>query len=374
MTGLSVKDELEGYLQRYGSTPVALADLLCDSHPRARVALVCDGETETRMSFGDLADRSARLAGSLVELGVRVGDRVAVLMPKSPELLITVLAIWRSGAVHVPLFTAFGPDAVDYRIAHSDAVLVVTDAGNRAKITSGVTDRRVPVVVAGTPRQAGDVDFSQLVDHGAPLNVQRRDPGDPFILIYTSGTTGQPKGVAVPVRALTSFHSYVRHGLDVRPEDVAWNFADPGWAYGLYYGIVGTLLLGQTILWRTMQFDAADFFATLLRHGVTNIVGAPTVYRSLRSAGLPGGFKESHKLRAMSSGGEPLNAELLDWSRDDLGVPIRDHYGQSEVGMVAFGSQHPELSIEPVPGSMGIPARIALREVPCPPSSVHAVA
>jgi acetyl-CoA synthetase len=158
------------------------------------------------------------------------------------------------------------------------------------------------------------------------------------------------------VRALGAMESYLRHGLEVRHDDVYWNLADPGWAYGLYYGVIGPLLMGQSILWRGVPFDAEDVYAALVRHSVTNLAGAPTVYRSLRSAGVPAGFRDGHRLRAISSAGEPLDAELLEWSERDLGVAIRDHYGQSELGMVVFFAQHPELRRKPVPGSMGTAA------------------
>jgi acetyl-CoA synthetase len=326
---------------------VDLGEVLADAHADANaVALTFEtADDTTRLTYRELAETSRRLAGALAEAGVGIGDRVAVLLPKSPELLVTLVAIWRRGAVHVPLFTAFGPDAVDYRLGHSEACLVVTDPANRPKITP-----TTPVMCVGTS------EFAAAVAEGPVLGSVDRDPDDLFVLLYTSGTTGQPKGVEVPVRALGAFESYLRHGLDVRDDDVYWNFADPGWAYGLYYGVIGPLLMGQSILWRGVPFDAQDVYAAILRHAVTNLAGAPTVYRTLRGADVPQGFRDGHRLRAISSAGEPLDAELLEWSERDLGVAIRDHYGQSELGMVVFLAQHPELRREPVPGSMGTAA------------------
>jgi acetyl-CoA synthetase len=331
--------------------------VLADAHADGdSVALTFEtGDDTTRMTYRELAEASRRLAGALAEAGVGIGDRVAVLLPKSTELLVTLVAIWRRGAVHVPLFTAFGPEAVDYRLAHSEACLVVTDAANRPKITFANTPR-IPVLCVGTAGAAGDRDFDAAVAEGAALGSITREPDDLFVLLYTSGTTGQPKGVEVPVRALGAIESYLRHGLEVRQDDVYWNLADPGWAYGLYYGVIGPLLMGQSILWRGVPFDAEDVYAAILRRSVTNLAGAPTVYRNLRSAGVPAGFRDRHRLRAISSAGEPLDAELLEWSERDLGVAIRDHYGQSELGMVVFLAQHPELRREPVPGSMGTAA------------------
>jgi acetyl-CoA synthetase len=316
-----------------------LGDVLCDRHGD-RPALLCEGSDGiTRMTYTELAVASRRLAGALAAEGVGPGDHVAVLLPKSPDLLVALLAIWRLGAVHVPLFTAFGPDAVAYRVAHSRSRLVITDAENRPKVPE-----TVPVLSARA-----------AVDREPPRDADR-DADDAFVLLYTSGTTGHPKGVEVPVSALEAFRDYLSHGLDVRADDVYWNVADPGWAYGLYVGVVAPLLEGREILWRTVPFAAEDMLEAIVRHGVTNLAGAPTVYRTLRAAGVPDGYRDTHRLRAISSAGEPLDAELLDWSQRELGLPIHDHYGQSELGMVVYFPHDPALRRTPVAGSMGIAA------------------
>jgi acetyl-CoA synthetase len=349
----TIDANIASWLARYGGERVNVAHLLCDSHAADALALLFDGPNGVeRLTYGELRERSQRLAGALREAGVGENDRVAVMLPKSSELVVSLLAIWRVGGVHVPLFTAFGPDAADYRIAHSGARLVITDAGNRQKVGGSV-----PVMCVAEPAQqrAGDLDFAGAVESGSSFQGIER-PGDALMfLLYTSGTTGQPKGVETPVRALAAIHAYMHYGLDVRPDDVFWNMADPGWAYGLWCGIVGSMLLGHTVLMRGRPFDAEDILAAILEHGVSNLTGAPTVYRALRAAGVPEGFRERSSLRAVSSGGEPLNAELLAWSARELGSEIHDHYGQSELAMVAAFAHHPELRRQPVPGSMGCP-------------------
>jgi acetyl-CoA synthetase len=187
-------------------------------------------------SFREMRDRSARFAGVLRSLGVGRGDRVATLLPKSPELMIATLGLWRLGAVHVPLFTAFGPHAIAFRTGHSATRVIVTDLANRPKL-AGLD---LPVITVeerdGAAAGPGDLPFRAATAAAQPLaDVVRVSGDDPFILIYTSGTTGQPKGVEVPVRALTTFAVYMRFGLDVRDDDVYWNIADPGWAYGQFY-------------------------------------------------------------------------------------------------------------------------------------------
>ena len=353
-----VASPIAGWLDRYGAPEVSLGAVLCDDHADSgAVALVYDhpGGVE-RMTYAELRDRSRRLAGALHESGVAAGDAVAVMLPKSPELIVALVAIWRLGAVHVPLFTAFGPDAVSYRIRSSHARAVIVDAGNRGKVWPGDAPTVFCVAPAGARVKGGDRDVAAAVVDGPPLVGTTRSGDDLLILLYTSGTTGQPKGVEVPVRALASFHSYMHHVLDVRPDDVYWNVADPGWGYGLWFAIVGPLLMGRSTLLRGSPFDPAATYAAIVDHGVTNLAAAPTVYRSLRAAGVPDGFRERSRLRAVSSAGEPLNAELLEWSTRELGVAIHDHYGQSELGMPVGFAHHPALQRDPIPGSMGVSA------------------
>lgn len=349
----TVDTNIACWLARYGGERVNVAQLLCDAHPQDALALVFDGPGGVeRLTYGELRERSQRLAGALREAGVGVEDRVATMMPKSSELVVALLAIWRLGAVHVPLFTAFGPDAAGYRIAHSSTRLVIADAGNREKVGDSAP---VMCLADAEQQRPGDLDFAAAVQSGPSFAGVERSGDDLMFLLYTSGTTGQPKGVETPVRVLAAIHDYMHYGLDVRPDDVFWNMADPGWAYGLWCAITGSLLLGQTLLMRAHPFSAEDVFAAILEHGVSNLTGAPTVYRSLRAAGVPDGFRERSRLRAISSGGEPLNAELLAWSERELGAKIHDHYGQSELAMVVAFAHHPELHREPVPGSMGFP-------------------
>jgi acetyl-CoA synthetase len=172
-----------------------------------------------------------------------------------------------------------------------------------------------------------------------------------LIHLFTSGTTGEPKAVPVPVKALASFAIYMEYGLDVRDDDVFWNAADPGWAYGLYYGILGPLFIGRRNLLVTSGFDVELTWNVLAQYKVTNLAAAPTVYRALRSGEAQAPARLS--LRACSSAGEPLNPEVVDWAERRVGVPIRDHYGQTELGMTIVNGWHPEVQAPLKPGSMG---------------------
>lgn len=329
---------------RYFAAGVDAARLLCDAHDPARVVFTFIGRdlAATDLSYGELRERSARLASVLAGRGIGPGDHVAVLMGKRPELVVTLLALWRLGAVHVPLFTAFAPPAIDYRLAESGAKLLVVDEDQAPKIASLETTVEL--------LRAEDVDAlssgAEALDTPAAMG-----PDAPLLLLFTSGTTGRPKGVAVPLRALASIHAYMEFGLDVRDDDVYWNAADPGWAYGLYYAILGPLAVGRRSLLLEGGFSSSLSHAVLAKFGVTNFAAAPTVYRSLRQDGAPGGLC----LRCASSAGEPLTPEVIAWAQEALGVEVRDHYGQTEHGMLIVNGWHPAVKAPLEAGSIGRP-------------------
>lgn len=360
------------WLARYGGAEVDLGAELCDAHAAAdphRVAMLLETPGGcTELSFGRLAEDSRRFAGALAAAGIGAGDRVAVLLPKSVELVVALVGLWRVGAVHVPLFTAFGPDAVSYRLRHGGCRAVVTDRTHEAKVDRSAVEH---VVVVGGGPAPGDLAFDAAVARSDPYPGRPVRGDDMLMLLYTSGTTGDPKGVEVPVRALASFRSYMHYSLDVRSEDVYWDMADPGWGYGLWFAVVGPLLLGRTTLLRNAPFVAADVLEAMVRHRVTNFTASPTVYRAIRDGGVPAGFAGRAALRVLSSAGEPLDGELLDWSARELGVPVHDHYGQSELGMAVGHHHHPAVASTPRPGSMG-PASPGYRVVVLDPSGVEA--
>ena len=349
MTETDIDRTVAHWASRYGSAELHLGALLCDRHDGDALRLLA-GDRESRLSYAELAYRSKQFAGVLAELGIGKGDRVGVLLGRSEELLIATLGIWRVGAVHLPLFTAFGPDAVGYRLRTGLAKALVTDAGNRGKLEAR---EDVAHVVCFEPGAPGDVDAEAALAGATPVEDSVLTGDDPFVLLFTSGTTGGAKGVELPVRALGSIHSYMTFSLDVRSEDSYWNIADPGWGYGLWFAVIGPLLLGNTTTLSADPFDPQETVARLARLGITNLAGSPTAFRALRAAGVPEAVSRRLRLRAVSSAGEPLNPELLSWSTRALGVSIHDHYGQSEVGMPVGFHHHPALRRPPVAGSMG---------------------
>ncbi|WP_259754348.1 acyl-CoA synthetase [Pseudomonas sp. GCEP-101] len=319
----------------------------CDRHAiPGRVALFWEGKDGDSASytFTQLKELSGRFASFLHGLGVRPGDVVSGMLPRTPELLIAVLGTWRLGAVYQPLFTAFGPKAIEHRVKLAGSKVVVTDGANRGKLDE-VPDAFARVTVGGPKGQGirhGDYSFwAELERHSPDFEPVLRSGEDPFLLMFTSGTTGLAKPLAVPLKAIVAFVGYMRDAVGLREEDSFWNLADPGWAYGLYYGVTGPLAMGHPITFYEGAFTVESTCRIVRKYGITNLAGSPTAYRLLIAAGEAVSKPLRGRLRAVSSAGEPLTPEVIRWFASELGVTIHDHYGQTELGMVL--ANHHEL-------------------------------
>ncbi len=354
----SVNERVDELMARFGAPDACLADLLCDRHDpdAAAFTVVSQDFSSGRLTYGELRERSERVAAGLAGLGVSAGDPVATLMGKSAEYLSTVVGIWRLGAVHVPLFTAFAPPAIAMRLEGSGAKVVVTDSGQRTKLdrpAGTVPPWRVVHLRShpGTELSPPDIDFRDFVSsRGSPRPAVVVGGRGPMVRMYTSGTTGRPKGVAIPVAAMATWQLYLEFGLDVTEEDVYWCAADPGWAYGLFAAVLAPLAAGRTSIVHGDRFTADATWRILADLGVTNFTAAPTAYRALRLAA-----PASVALRKASSAGEPLTPEVNQWAESHLGISVHDHYGQTELGMVFCNHHHPSLGRPLKPGSMGVP-------------------
>jgi len=354
----SVTELVDQLVKQYDRPDAVAAELPCRRHPRDAVAFtVVEADLSSRdVTFGELDEASGRVAAGLAALGVGKGDRVATLMGKSVELVTALMGIWRLGAAHVPLFTAFAPAAIALRVTGNGTKVVIADPDQRPKLEPGPdmpAEREWRVVTTGVPA-GGDVGFADLLATDAPAPDPVPVGGDGTLIeLFTSGTTGTPKGVPVPLRGLAGMHAYQELGLYHTDDDVFWNAADPGWAYGLYYAVVGPLATGRRSLLLRAGFSPELTWNVLSRFGVTNFAAGPTVYRALRNSGLP--VPGDLRLRRCSSAGEPLTPDVVTWAERALGVPVRDHYGQTETGMVVANAWHPDLVAAIKPGSMGRP-------------------
>ncbi|ASP39084.1 AMP-binding protein [Bacterioplanes sanyensis] len=300
---------------------------------RYQTAAGIDGE----MTFAELQQQAARFANFLNAQGIGRGDRVACLLPRTPQLLICILGTLRAGAVYQPLFTAFGPGAIDYRLQQANTRLIVTNGEQWHKLDD-VSASPLTMLVDNLPTTSKQPDFylheqlSHYSDDFTPVLLQLDDP---FLQMFTSGTTGKPKGVAVPTKALMAFYVYMKYAIGLQADDQFWNLADPGWAYGLYYAIIGPLLLGVTTHFNEASFSADNTLAFLQRYRITNLAAAPTAYRLLMANDEL--FDDSAKLQVKraSSAGEPLSPEIVNWAQQRLGCRLCDQYGQTETGMTS---------------------------------------
>lgn len=329
----------------------------CDRHAETnKVALYWRGKDgrKEQYTFAELKKRSSQFANFLKANGVKKGDRVSGLLPRTAELVITILAAWRIGAVYQPLFTAFGPKAIEHRLKLAQSKFVVTDVGNRYKLKE-VEDCPAIITVAdaqGAGVETGDLDFWAVVNaQSEQCELAMMNINDPFLLMFTSGTTGPAKPLNVPLKALIAFGRYMHDAIQLLPDDKFWNIADPGWAYGLYYGITGPLLLGHATLFYEGGFSSDSLCQIVKDYQINNLAGAPTAYRMMMAADQAEMAKLRGQFRVVSSAGEPLNPEVIRWFKTVVDAPIFDHYGQTEVGMVVCN--HHGLKHDVQPGSAG---------------------
>lgn len=329
----------------------------CDRYATTdRVALYWqskEGEKK-QYTFKQLKDYSSQFANYLKSQGVQRGDRISGLLPRNVELLITILAAWRIGAVYQPLFTAFGPKAIEHRVQLAKSKFVVTNLNNRPKLDE-VQDCPQIISIAdatGNPLADGDLDFWQVLNQQSnQCDCVMLNINDPFLLMFTSGTTGLAKPLEVPLKALIAFALYMQNAVGLAEDDAFWNIADPGWAYGLYYAITGPLMLGHATLFYEGAFTPESLIQIVQEYNITNLAGAPTAYRLMMAADQEKMASLKGQFRRVSSAGEPLNPEVIRWFKQVLDAPIYDHYGQTEVGMVVCN--HHSLNHSVKAGSAG---------------------
>jgi acetyl-CoA synthetase len=334
-----------------------MASACCDRHAdgNSRTALIFvdeDGGAQ-RTSFDELRAMSCRFANVLTADGLLRGDRVAVFLSQSLELPIAHLAAFRAGLVSVPLFTLFGEDALEFRLADSGARALVTDDSGWEKLAK-IRDR-LPylqdIYVTSGAIHAGAKSFwSAIEDASEDFATVDTSADDPAIIIYTSGTTGNPKGALHAHRVLLGHMPNVEmvHDFFPKPGDVMWTPADWAWIGGLFDALFAAWYHGVPVVGhRARKFDALAAMRLMADHGVRNVFLPPTAIKLMRQAGVK---SAGVKLRSMLTGGESLGAELLDWVRATFGIDAHEVYGQTECNLVV-GSNAKLFPIRP--GSMG---------------------
>ncbi len=325
-----------------------------------RVALRWLGKNGERrdFSYAELVRLSNQFANGLERLGIRPGDRVCVLAGRIPELYITALGTLKAGAVFCPLFSAFGPEPVRVRLANSRArVLVTTSLLYQRKVQAlrpVLPDLEQVLLTDGDYDEPGLRSFHALLDAETDYRpLPRTRPEDWALLHFTSGTTGAPKG-AIHVHEAVVVHRWTgRLVLDLRPGDIYWCTADPGWVTGVSYGIIAPLTNGATLVVDEAEFEVRRWYAILERERVNVWYTAPTAIRMLMKAGPePTRGLDLSALRFMASVGEPLNPEGVVWAMETLGRPFHDTWWQTETGAIMIANYRVQ---DIRPGSMGRP-------------------
>lgn len=273
---------------------------------------------------------SNQFANTLENLGVGRGKPIAGFVEPCLELYSTILGTWKAGCVYVPLFTLFGPRAVEVRLNDCRAKVVVTDDENRNKLDEADLEFVEHVMVKGE-RYAENVKFKKVYNASYSYDTVRTGVNDLAILQYTSGTTGPPKGARQTHKLLVPSVQYIKYAVDLRQEEEFWGATSPAWAYGLYLSTAAPLALGKTVTAHRGKFEPELFMKTLDEFNINNLATAPTVWRTLAASGVV--EKHDVELRAANSAGEPLDEETIRWSKENFGTPIMDQYGLTEFDM-----------------------------------------
>ena len=334
-----------------------IAERCCDSWAEAdpgRVAIIHVGEDGAvrPWDYGRLRKAADGLAASLSARGIGRGDRVAVLLPQCPEVMIAHFAAYKLGAIVLPLFTAFGPDALRYRLEDSGARALITDQEHLAQAMALRFDLPALELLYSTgPRAQAPAlslwgEISRATD---PFPCADTAADDPALLIYTSGTTGPPKGVLHAHRVLLGHLPAIEahHEGFPQPGDKGWTPADWAWIGGLMDMAMPCLYFGVPLVSHRMRrFDPERAWRLIREQGIRNLFMPPTALRMMRASAVPVGLG----IRSVSSGGESLGADLLRWGREVLGAPINEIYGQTECNLVLSSAA----GAMPVrPGTMG---------------------
>jgi acetyl-CoA synthetase len=328
-----------------------------DRHPAGDLALIHVGPDSSRQefSFGDLRQLSNQLANALRGIGVAAGDRVGIVLPQRVETGLAHLAVYKLGAIAVPMSTLFGHEAFTYRLGDCAARAVITDAEHLeevAAVAEEIGGLQIMVVDEGVA--APHHDFWSLLEAASDrFEPEPTTPDTPALLIYTSGTTGAPKGALHGHRVLIGHLPGFRfsHDFFPHPGDRFWTPADWAWIGGLFDALMPSWYYGKPIVSASRQgFDPEWALRLMAELEVRNAFLPPTALKMMRQAG--GSSHQGMALRSVMSGGESLGEQMLSWGRENLGVTINEIYGQTEANLVAGGCA---AGWDARPGSLGRP-------------------
>jgi acetyl-CoA synthetase len=316
-----------------------------ESDAARRIAIRAHGPTgERTLSFAQLQREANAMSNLLVGLGVRRGDRVAIVMPQRFETAIAYMAVFQLGAVAMPLSMLFGPEALEYRLQDSEAVVAICDESsiaNIAQVRAQCPMLRTVVGVGGaaaqadlgweTQRAALETEFASAATHA----------DDGAVLIYTSGTTGPPKGALIPHRALIGnlpgfvcSQNWFGFAPDGDSQAVFWSPADWAWTGGLMDALLPSLYFGRPIVAFNGRFSPETAFTLMQEHGVTHTFLFPTALKAMMKAYPQPRQQFRLQLQAIMSAGEAVGDAVFAYCRDQLDVIVNEMFGQTEINYV----------------------------------------
>ena len=250
------------------------------------------------------------------------------------------------------MFTAFGPEAIRYRLENSGCKVLVTNQEQAEKIAD--LDLSTKVLLKDGLTNTGQTFWEFIESFSADHETESTKLTDPCVIQYTSGSTGLPKGAVWAHKILLSSYPYVRYAIGVEDHDRFYGGADLGWAYGLINCTFVPLSYGVSTLCYKGSFNVEKTYQLLEKYNITNFAYAPTAYRMMMTYGSEFTKKYNIQVKKFSSAGEPLNAEVVRFFRENFGREIYDHYGCTETGMIVDNFNVTDMKVKP--GSMGLPS------------------
>jgi acetyl-CoA synthetase len=311
------------------------------------------------LSYRSMMEMSNQMANVLKGLDIEKGDVVFSLLGRTPDLYITAIGTLKTGAIYCPLFSVFGPEPIFQRLSRGKGKILVT--------TSEIFNRKLKFGIDRLP----ELKYILITDSDNDLNkrvislpkrmkvalksytIPPTSLNDPALLHFTSGTTGMPKGAVHLHKSILTHSVTGRLVLDLKPGDIYWCTADPGWVTGTSYGIITPLLHGVTIIADEEEFEADRWYRILEENHVQIWYTAPTAFRRLMRVTLHQSIKDRFpELRLILSVGEPLHPDAVIWGQKTFGVPVLDNWWQTETGGIMI-SNLKDMKVKP--GSMGKP-------------------
>lgn len=324
-----------------------IAEYICDrwAEDKGQVMIFGDGvDPEPRSyTFWQVKNYSNQLANLLSDAGIGPSDRVGLNLSQRPETLITHIAIWKLGAISVPLSTLFGPDALAHRLEDSDAKAIVVEESNIDNVRTVVNDLGgLETVLTLDESDPADVErdfWKSIANHPREFDVEETSPDDGAVIYYTSGTTGGPKGCLQTHSHLLGVLPQFQVGyadMQVEPEDLYWTPSDWAWAGSLLLHILTALFYGRPVLaYQSERFDPERTFDIFENYGVTHAFLAPTAIRMMQQIENPQDRFDLEAVKVVWSGGEDVGQGIVDWVAETFdGAKAHSSYGLTEAAGV----------------------------------------